>query len=82
MMSVIPSPTATACFGVMPSTQLSGSDFLPLSCIIAPILVHKGVYVLRNFDLEAKPCSLPRFSSPTARCQDWALFHLVSSKVC
>lgn len=35
--------------------QLNVCDFLPLFYIVAPILVHKGVYVLRNFDLEAGP---------------------------
>lgn len=43
MMVVIPSPIATACFGVKPSMQLDVCDFLPLFYLIALILVHKGM---------------------------------------
>ena len=43
MMVVIPSPIATACFGVKPSMQLDVCDFLPLFYFVALILVHKGM---------------------------------------
>lgn len=40
----------------MPSMQLNVSDFLPFLYIIAPLLVNKGMEVLRSFDLESQLC--------------------------
>lgn len=81
-MSVIPSPVATACLGVMPSTQLNVCDFLPLFYIVVPILVHKGVYVLRNLDLEAGPCGHAQFSPPAGSLSGVGLVSSISSKIC
>lgn len=75
MMVVIPSPLATACFGVKPSMQLNVCDFLPLFYLIALILVHKGMSVLRNFDLEARPCGQDQFPSQETHGQDQVLCH-------
>lgn len=67
--------------GDAPSTQLDVCDFLPLLYIVAPILVPKGVYVLRNWDLKAGPCGHPPFSPPASLLSGVGLVSSISSEI-